>query len=160
MPVSRSVLSSATPVVVRWVALFSLARSCGSSAVTNTGERSLRFAERFMTIQKTLQMTGLGFIRVLNAGNITLVGTGKLKARGDFVQPAGYIIAGGEISLASSETISHDGILSQYLACPDGRVVTVHPAGLNPVIGTGVTFNPPRLDTVIESGVYEACPSS
>ena len=47
-------------------------------------------------------MTGLGFIRVVNAGNITITATGKLKARGDFVKPNGFIIGGGFISLTSS----------------------------------------------------------
>ena len=54
-------------------------------------------------------MTGLGFIKVMNAGNITLTSTGKLKARGDFVKPNGFIIGGGLISLVSSGTIDIDG---------------------------------------------------
>jgi hypothetical protein len=54
-------------------------------------------------------MTGLGFIRVVNAGNITLTATGKLKARGDFVKPNGFIIGGGLISLTSNGTIDIDG---------------------------------------------------
>ena len=64
---------------------------------------------RALSVEKTFQMTGLGFIRVTNAGNITLTSTGKLKARGDFVEPNGFIIAGGLISLTSSGTIDIDG---------------------------------------------------
>ncbi|MCC6848868.1 MAG: hypothetical protein IT294_10240 [Deltaproteobacteria bacterium] len=64
---------------------------------------------RALSIEKTFQMTGLGFIRVINAGDITITSTGKLKARGDFVKPNGFIIGGGVVSLASTGTIDIDG---------------------------------------------------
>jgi cysteine-rich repeat protein len=61
---------------------------------------------RALNVQKTLQMTGLGFIRVTNAGNITITATGRLEARGDFVEPSGFIIRGGLVSLTSAGTIT------------------------------------------------------
>ncbi len=64
---------------------------------------------RALFIERNFQMTGQGFIRVLNAGNITITSNGRLKARGDFVQPNGFIISGGVISLTSSGTITVDG---------------------------------------------------
>lgn len=61
---------------------------------------------RALRVDKTLQMTGLGFIDIVNAGDITITATGRLKARGDFVEPAGLIIRGGSILLSSSGTIT------------------------------------------------------
>src|SRR5207244_12415907 len=43
---------------------------------------------------------------VFNAGNITLVGNAKLKARGDFVTDTGITIEGGTISLTSTGAIT------------------------------------------------------
>ena len=40
---------------------------------------------RTLTVSKTLQMTGAGFIQITNVGDVTITSTGKLKARGDFV---------------------------------------------------------------------------
>src|SRR6185369_5352397 len=68
------------------------------------GGRALQFEDPF-------QMIGSGFIRVINAGNITIISTGKLKARGDFVKPNGFIIGGGFISLTSTGTIDIDGLI-------------------------------------------------
>ncbi len=109
---------------------FAVAKICGSDAVANTanvfcatgvcsptlvrmttpievtaGGCEFDLGGRALSIEKTFQMTGLGFIKVFNAGDITLTATGKLKARGDFVKPSGYIIGGGLISLVSSGTI-------------------------------------------------------
>ncbi len=64
---------------------------------------------RALSFEKTFEMTGLGYIRVFDAGDITITSTGKLKARGDFVKPNGFIIGGGIISLTSSGTIDIDG---------------------------------------------------
>ena len=61
---------------------------------------------RALNVQKSLQMTGLGFIRVTNAGDITITATGRLKARGDLVEPTGFIIQGGLVSLTSAGTIT------------------------------------------------------
>lgn len=64
---------------------------------------------RALSFERNFQMTGQGFIRVVNAGNITVTSTGKLNARGDFVEPNGFIVQGGLISLTSSGVISVDG---------------------------------------------------
>src|SRR5262245_36790958 len=99
---------------------FAVAQSCGSDPVANTatvlcgtgtcsatlvrmttaievtsGGCDFDLGGRALSIEKTFQMTGNGFIRVTNAGNITVTSTGKLKARGDFVEPNGFIIRGG-----------------------------------------------------------------
>ena len=78
--------------------------------VTNAG-CEFDLGGRTLSIQKTLQMTGAGFIKIRNVGNITITSNGKLKARGDFVQPQGFIIQGGLISLESTGTITHSGTL-------------------------------------------------
>ena len=112
---------------------FAVPRSCGPDAIANTqnvlcmapsgpctatavtlGDNievadagcAFDLGGRAFSVQKTLQMTGLGFIRVTNAGNITVTGTGKLKARGDFIKPNGFIIQGGSVSLTSAGTIT------------------------------------------------------
>ena len=63
---------------------------------------------RTLSIEKTFEMNGQGFIRVIDAGNITVIPAGKLKARGDFVDP-NNITQGGMITLTSSGTITIDG---------------------------------------------------
>jgi hypothetical protein len=113
---------------------FAVAHSCGPDALANTqnvlcasgtctaalvrvttsievtsGGCDFDLGGRAVSFERTFEMTGLGYIRVLNAGNITMPYTGKLKARGDFVKPNGYIIGGGLISLTSSGTIDIDG---------------------------------------------------
>lgn len=113
---------------------FAVAKTCGADSVANTanvfcatgvcsatlvrmttaievtsGGCEFDLGGRALSIEKTFQMTGLGFIRVVNAGNITITSTGKLKARGDFVEPNGFIIGGGLVSLTSSGTIDIDG---------------------------------------------------
>jgi len=65
-----------------------LVRMTGPIDVTDAG-CEFDLGGRAFSVEKTFQMTGLGFIRVVNAGNITLTSTGKLKARGDFVKPNG-----------------------------------------------------------------------
>src|SRR5215207_3397353 len=106
---------------------FAVARTCGPDPIANTtnvlcasgtctaalvrvttsievttGGCDFNLGGRALTFERTFQMAGNGFIRVTNAGNITVTETGKLKARGDFVKPNGFIIQGGLISLTSS----------------------------------------------------------
>lgn len=95
---------------------------------------------RMLRFEKTFQMTGLGFIKVVNAGNITVTSTGKLKARGDFVQPNGYIIGGGLISLESSGTISHDGIID-VAGDPAGTIRLESVGTITLQSGSSVTAN-------------------
>ena len=87
----------------------SLVRVNGSSIEVTTGGCDFDLGGRAFTMERTFEMAGSGFIRILNAGNITITSTGKLKARGDFVKPNGFIIQGGLISLTSSGTIDIDG---------------------------------------------------
>ena len=81
--------------------------------VTNVAQANCEFdlGTRALRIDKPLEVAGQGFIKVRNAGNITITSTGKLKARGDLVQPNGSIVKGGLISLTSSGSISHNGLL-------------------------------------------------
>src|SRR5882724_1676270 len=59
-----------------------------------------------LTINKTLEMPGgTSFMRFFNTPSITITSTGKLKARGDFVEPNGIIIGGGSITLMSTGPI-------------------------------------------------------
>ena len=61
---------------------------------------------RTLTINKTLEMPGdTSFMRFFNTPSITITSTGKLKARGDFVQPNGFIIGGGSVTLMSTGPI-------------------------------------------------------
>lgn len=113
---------------------FAVARTCSADALANTtnvlcasgtctatlvrvttsievtaGGCEFNLGGRALSFERTFEMAGFGFIRVVNAGNITVTSTGKLKARGDFVKPNGFIIQGGVISLTSAGTIDIDG---------------------------------------------------
>ncbi len=66
---------------------------------------------RAVVFQRTLNMIGSGFIVVENAGDVTITTTGKLKARGDFVTPNGYILRGGLIAITSDGTITNQGVI-------------------------------------------------
>ncbi|MGH7894302.1 MAG: DUF7450 family protein, partial [Candidatus Binatia bacterium] len=59
------------------------------------------------------------------------------------------LIARGLMQLKSS---------SQYLAGPGGTVTTIHPPAQIPVIGAGVVFDPPRIDSALAIGPYPNCP--
>jgi hypothetical protein len=60
-------------------------------------------------LRDTFDMNGQQFIRFVNAGNVTITATGKLRANGDFVQQGGFITTGGLISITSSGVISMGG---------------------------------------------------
>jgi hypothetical protein len=89
-----------------------VARSCGSDPLANTatvlcaapsgpcsatsvavsanidvqnGGCAFDLGGRALTVSQRFQMTGAGFISVVNAGDVTITANGKLKARGDFV---------------------------------------------------------------------------
>lgn len=76
-----------------------------------SGSCTFDLGGRALTISKPFQITALGALVFENASSVTITATGKLKARGDFVEPNGYIIPGGSISLQSSGPITHDGII-------------------------------------------------
>ncbi|MEO6028973.1 MAG: hypothetical protein ABIR79_19080, partial [Candidatus Binatia bacterium] len=113
-----------------------VSRSCGANAVANTtnvlcasGTCTAALVQvttaievtgsgcdfdlggRALSMERNFQMNGTGFIRVFNAGNITLTSTGRFQARGDFVLQNGSISTGGLISLTSTGVISIDGKL-------------------------------------------------
>ncbi|MCC6764718.1 MAG: hypothetical protein IT293_08655 [Deltaproteobacteria bacterium] len=104
---------------------------------------------RALSIEKTFQMTGLGFIRVINAGHITLTSTGKLKARGDFVKPNGYIIAGGVVSLTSSGSIDIDGNID-VAGDSAGTIRLV--AAQNVVLQPGAVLDGPGMSSFADLG--------
>jgi hypothetical protein len=86
---------------------------CTGTAVTmssdievTTGSCTFDLGGRTLSIQKSFQITGLGTLKVINAGDITITGTGRLKSRGDFVEPNGFVIRGGIIDLTSSGVIT------------------------------------------------------
>ncbi len=82
-----------------------------SNIEVTSGACDFDLGGRTLTITKTFQMIGSGYINVTNAGNVVITDTGKLKARGDFVEPNGFIISGGVIAIASSGTISDAGVI-------------------------------------------------
>jgi hypothetical protein len=91
---------------------------------------------RALSVQKSLQMSGLGFIRVVNAGDVTITGTGRLKARGDFVQPGGVIIGGARSrSPARERSRSSTTPRSTCPAMPRGPSVSSRPVETLPVSG-------------------------
>ncbi len=78
-----------------------------SNIEVTSGGCAFDLGGRTLSVQKTFQMVGNdGYITVSNAAAITITGTGRLKARGDFGQPSGVTIPGGTIELASSGTIT------------------------------------------------------
>jgi cysteine-rich repeat protein len=62
---------------------------------------------RTLQVTKTLQVPGgSGIIHFFDIGNVTITGTGKLKARGDFVEPQGFVIGGGTIAIDSTGVVT------------------------------------------------------
>jgi len=72
---------------------------------------------RDFIVTKTMNVTGLGllldgFIKVINADDITITTPGKLKARGDFeVGLPGFVLGGGTIELNAAGAFTSDGLL-------------------------------------------------
>jgi cysteine-rich repeat protein len=83
----------------------------GDNIEVTSGGCTFDIGGRTLSIPKTFQMVGTGFITFLNAGNTTITSTGKLKARGDFNQPSGFFIQGGSITVNSNGTITLDGLI-------------------------------------------------
>ncbi len=65
-------------------------------------------------------MTGLGYINLFNAGDGTITDTGKLYARGDFLN--GPIVSGGFIAIASSGAMNITGVID-VTGNPGGTIV-------------------------------------
>ncbi len=73
---------------------------------------------RALRIERTVRIPGYEFGGTLdgrlafrNAGDVTISRRGKLKARGDFIRPAGDIVGGGVIVVESTGTIDDSGLL-------------------------------------------------
>src|SRR5204863_1999004 len=84
-----------------------------------------------------------------NAGNITILSTGKLKARGDFVKPNGFIVGGGFISLTSSGTIDIDGNID-VAGDSAGSVRLV--AAQNIILQPGAVIDGPGISSFADTG--------
>ncbi len=67
------------------------------------------------------------------------------------------INGGADIDLISRRAMQL-GNSSQYLAPPGGTITTIHLPGVNPSIGSGVTFNPARVDSAVTNGPFPNCP--
>jgi hypothetical protein len=126
--------------------------------VTNQG-CDFDLGDRSLSFQKTLQMTGLGFIKVRNASSITVTANGKFKVRGDFVQPNGFIIGGGLVWLETSGTITFGGMID-VSGDPAGSVliagggnVTLQNGSL--VQGNGITSFVSGGDRFSDGGTVE-----
>ncbi len=168
------VVAVAAPTLGTPSRAFAVAKTCGTDAVANTtnvlcatgtcsatlvrmttaievttGGCAFDLGGRALSIEKTFQMTGLGFIQVVNAGNITVTSTGKLKARGDFVEPNAFIIGGGLISLTSTGTIDVDGALD-VAGDSAGTIRLV--AAQDVVIEPGSSINGPGISTFADTG--------
>ncbi len=89
---------------------------------------------RDLFVEKLFRMAGNGFIKVVNARNISVVGAGRLQAAGDFYQPNGYIIQGGLISLSASGQIVFDGTNSLDVAGDGGGTVFLVADGTDTVV--------------------------
>jgi hypothetical protein len=97
--------------------------------VTTGGGCEFDIGGRDLFIEKEFQMNGLYFIKVTNAKNISVVGTGKLKARGDFVLSNGFWVGGGLISLNASGTITIDGTRSLDVSGDGGGTMFLMASG-------------------------------
>jgi hypothetical protein len=105
-----------------------------------TGSCELDLGGRSISIQKTLQISGSAVVKLRNAGAITIGATGKIKARGDFVQPNGFIIGGGVIALESNAAITVAGGLD-VSGDPGGILVLTAAATITFQSGSSVQAN-------------------
>jgi hypothetical protein len=93
---------------------------------------------RSLQITKTLQVPGgTGIVQILHVGDVMITGTGKIKVRGDFVEPQGFVIGGGTIAIDSTGvvTVQNNAVLD-VLGDPAGTI-HIATAGANPS-GTGI----------------------
>ncbi len=99
----------------------------GDNIEVTTGGCTFDLGGRAFVVPKTFQMVGNGFITVVNAGNVTITSTGKLKARGDFAQPSGAFIQGGVIEIDGSGTITLGGLID--VSGDSAGTITLNTAG-------------------------------
>jgi len=109
---------------------------------------------RDLQIERTIEVTGETFqlkgrIKVVNADTITITDTGKLKARGDFVMPAGFITQGGLISLTANGSIQHSGVLD-VTGDGAGTIVLIALGDVNMLNGSSASGN--GISTFLDEG--------
>jgi hypothetical protein len=153
-----------------------LTRSCGSDAVANTnnvlcaspsgpctatsvtlstaidvtsGGCDFDLGGRDLTIQKALQVTALGFVTIRNARAITMTSGGRLKARGDFVEPQGYIIPGGTITLSGTGDVTIGGVID-VSGDPAGLVALTTPG--NVTLQNGAVLQAKGMTSFVSDG--------
>ena len=98
---ANALQNTADVLCANGVCTAALVRLTDPIEVTNQG-CEFDLGGRALSIEKNFQIKGT-FIRVVNAGNITITDTGRLKARGDFGLASGEFIGpGGLISLTSA----------------------------------------------------------
>jgi cysteine-rich repeat protein len=95
---------------------------------------------------QTISLVGCG---LSIAPSVKIDGTGG-------VSPTTNFQGGSDIELTARRPMQLGGN-SQYVAPPGGSVMLTYPPGANPVIGSGVVFNPPKIDNVIVTGPYPNC---
>lgn len=103
--------------------------------VTTGGGCEFDLGGRDLSIEREFQINGLYFIKVTNAKNISVVGAGRLKARGDFVLSSGFWVGGGLISLNASGTITIDGTRSLDVSGDGGGTMFLMAGGNIAFIG-------------------------
>ncbi|MEO6029535.1 MAG: hypothetical protein ABIR79_21940 [Candidatus Binatia bacterium] len=108
--------SCGSDLVANTQSVLCTAGTCSASAVRVTtaieipaGGCEFDLGGRSLSIERTIQVNGLGWFVVGNAGDVTLTATGRVKARGDYVKPNGFVIGGGLISFVSASTIDIAG---------------------------------------------------
>jgi len=115
-PASAVTRSCGSDLIANTQSVLCASGTCSASAVRVTtaieipvGGCELDLGGRSLSIERTIQVTGLGWFVVGNAGDVTLTATGRVKARGDYVKPNGFVIGGGLISFVSAGAIDIAG---------------------------------------------------
>lgn len=122
----------------------------GGSITLRTGLGTFGTLAVTKTLQATASTNGLSGDVTLAGCNLSL-GTGltaDVSASTANATPKMDLIAPGTMTFANSGT---------YRALPAGTIALVHPPGVAPQIGSGVTFNPPAVDVTNRPQVYPAC---
>ncbi len=93
---------------------------------------------------------------------LDLRGCPVVVAAGVTIDAAGGSTAAGEPGTATLAFVSGRplqlGKGSRYFARPNGTITAYHPAMQNPVIGSGVLFDPALLDVVAPASLFPMCP--
>jgi hypothetical protein len=89
---------------------------CTSTTVTvssplevQSGACAFDLGGRALVVDRIFDIVGTGYIKIFNAGDVTVTDSGKLRARGDY--QSSPIGPGGTISVDSTGAISFDGVI-------------------------------------------------